>query len=287
MAEAFPGGPKTVADVLGLTSAYLAAKGSPTARLDGELLLGEVLGLSRLELYLHHDRPLTPGELDALRPLVRRRGEGEPVAYILGRAGFRGIELAVDPRVLLPRPETEGLVEIGLALLPRGGSLVDVGTGSGAIAIAAAQERPDATVTAVDLASDALAVAQANAVTCGVDVEFLLGDLLEPVAGRGVDVILANLPYIAEGDPRVEEHVKRYEPKLALYAGSDGLDAIRRLIPASRGVLVPGGALALEVGVDQSEVVATLLAEAGFGGVERHRDLAGHERIVVGRAPGA
>jgi release factor glutamine methyltransferase len=271
MAEAFPGGPKTVADVLGLTSAYLAAKGSPTARLDGELLLGEVLGLSRLELYLHHDRPLTPGELDALRPLVRRRGEGEPVAYILGRAGFRGIELAVDPRVLLPRPETEGLVEIGLALLPRGGSLVDVGTGSGAIAIAAAQERPDATVTAVDLASDALAVAQANAVTCGVDVEFLLGDLLEPVAGRGVDVILANLPYIAEGDPRVEEHVKRYEPKLALYAGSDGLDAIRRLIPASRGVLVPGGAL----------------AEAGFGGVERHRDLAGHERIVVGRAPGA
>lgn len=285
MAEAFPGGPKTVADVLGLTSAYLAAKGSDTARLDGELLLGEVLGLSRLELYLHHDRPLTPAELDALRPLVRRRGEGEPVAYILGRAGFRGLELAVDPRVLIPRPETEGLVEVGLGLLPRNGALLDVGTGSGAIAIAAAQERPDALVVAVDASADALVVAAANAAACPVDVEFLQGDLVEPVVGRRFDVILANLPYIAEGDPRVEDHVRRYEPSGALFAGADGLDLIRRLVPAAREIVAPGGALGLEIGAGQADVVTGLFEQSGYDGIERHRDLAGHERIVVGRAP--
>lgn len=285
MAEAFPGGPKTVADVLGLTSAYLAAKGSPTARLDGELLLGEILGLSRLDLYLHHDRPLTPAELDALRPLVRRRGEGEPVAYILGRAGFRGLDLAVDSRVLIPRPETEGLVEIGLALLPRDGALLDVGTGSGAIAIAAAHERPDAVVVAVEASADALALAEANASACGVEVEFLHGDLVEPAAGRRFDVILANLPYIAEGDPRVEDHVSRYEPNQALFAGADGLDLIRRLIPSAEAGLVAGGALALEIGAGQADAVTALFEQAGYGRVERHRDLAGHERIVVGRAP--
>lgn len=285
MAEAFPGGPKTVADVLGLTSAYLAAKGSPTARLDGELLLGEVLGMSRLELYLHHDRPLTARELDGLRPLVRRRGDGEPVAYILGRAGFRGLDLAVDPRVLIPRPETEGLVEVGLALLPREGALLDVGTGSGAIAIAAAHERPDASVSAVDTSADALAVAADNAAACGVDVEFLLGDLAAPVLGRRFDVVLANLPYIAEGDPRVEDHVRRYEPNQALFAGADGLDQIRRLIPMAREVLGPGGALALEIGADQADAVTALLERAGYLDLARHRDLAGHERIVVGRGP--
>jgi len=283
MAEAFPGGPRTVADVLGLSTAYLAAKGSPTARLDAELLLGEVLGLERLGLYLHHDRPLVPAELDALRPLIRRRGEGEPVAYILGRAGFRGVELAVDARVLIPRPETEGLVELGLALLPPGGALLDLGTGSGAVAIAVARERPDATVTAVDVSADAVALATANAAACDVTVAFHVGDLVDPVADARFAVVLANLPYIAEGDPRVEAGVARYEPAGALYGGRDGLELIRRAVPACAAILDPGGVLALEIGEEQGPAVATLLREAGYVAIETHRDLAGKERVVLGR----
>lgn len=283
MAEAFPGGPRTVADVLGLSTAYLAAKGSPTARLDAELLLGEVLGLERLGLYLHHDRPLVPDELDALRPLIRRRGEGEPIAYILGRAGFRGLELAVDGRVLIPRPETEGLVEVGLALLPSGGAVLDLGTGSGAVAIAVARERADAIVTAVDVSADAIALATANAAACGVTVAFHVGDLVAPVAEARFAVVLANLPYIADGDPQVEPGVARYEPHGALYAGPDGLDLIRRAVPACRAVLEPGGALVLEIGERQGPAVAALLREGGFVAIETHRDLAGKERVVLGR----
>jgi release factor glutamine methyltransferase len=283
MAEAFPGGPRTVADVLGLSSAYLAAKDLPTARLDSELLLGEVLGLGRLDLYLHHDRPLVPDELDALRPLLRRRGEGEPIAYILGRVGFRGLELAVDQRVLIPRPETEGLVELGLALLPRGGSLLDVGTGSGAVAIAVARERPDADVVAVDASADAIALARSNAAACGATVEFHVGDLVAPVAERRFAVVLANLPYIAEGDPRVEDQVVRYEPHLAIYSGPDGLLLIRRAISECRALLDAGGALALEVGEGQATEVEELFRSGGSVAIEKHRDLAGIERVVLAR----
>jgi len=284
MAEAFPDGIRTVRDVLALSSAYLEAKGSPTARLDAELLVGHALGMPRLDLYLHHDRPLTGGELAAIRPLLRRRADLEPVAYIVGEVGFRRLTLQTDARALMPRPETETLVEVALALLPRGGRLVDVGTGAGPIALSVKHERPDAAVLAVDASADALDLARANAERLGLEVAFAVSDLLADAPGP-FDVIAANLPYVPDGDPRTEPGVVRHEPHLALWGGPDGLDLIRRLVAQAPARLNPGGAIVLEVSDEQAAAVEALLAEAGFAGVERHRDLAGVERVLSARRP--
>lgn len=283
MAEAMPGGMRNVKDVVALSAAYLDAKGIPTARLDAEKLIGSVLGLDRLELYLHHDRPVTPAELDAIRPLLRRRADLEPVAYILGEVGFHRLVLKTDARALMPRSETETLVEVALANLPQGGALLDVGTGSGAIAISVKHERPDVAVTAVDVSVDALSLARENVERIGVEVELLESDLADAVAGRTFDVIAANLPYIPDGDPRTEAGVVRHEPHLALYAGPDGLDLIRRLVVEAPGLLRAGGAIVLEHSDEQAGAVRGLLEAAGFGGVAHHRDLAGVDRVVVGR----
>ncbi|MDP4668181.1 MAG: peptide chain release factor N(5)-glutamine methyltransferase [Gaiellales bacterium] len=283
MAEAMPGGMKNVKDVVALSSAYLAAKGIDTARLDAEKLIGSVLGLDRLALYLHHDRPVTPAELDAIRPLLRRRADLEPVAYILGEVGFHRLVLKTDARALMPRSETETLVEVVLANLPKGGTLLDVGTGSGAIAIAVSHERPDVTVTAVDCSTAALSLARENADRIGVAVEFLESDLAAAVVGRTFDVVAANLPYIPEGDPRTEAGVVRHEPHLALYAGPDGLELIRRLVADAPALLNPGGMIVLENSDEQAAAVRELLAAAGFGEVAFHRDLAGVDRVVAGR----
>lgn len=282
MGEAIPGGMRTVKDVLALSSAYLEAKGIDTARLDAERLIGSVLGLDRLGVYLHHDRPVTPAELDAIRPLLRRRADLEPVAYILGEVGFHRVVLKTDARALMPRPETETLVEVALAALPQGGSLLDVGTGSGAIAIAVKHERPDVAVTAVDLSDDALALARENAAFVGVDVAFGRSDLAVDVTGT-FDVVAANLPYIPDGDPRTEPGVVRHEPHLALYGGADGLDLVRRLIGQVPERLVAGGLLVLEVSDEQGAAVAALLDEACFRDVAFHRDLRGVDRVVAGR----
>ncbi len=284
MAEAFPDGIRTVRDVLALSSAYLEAKGSPTARLDAELLVGHALGMPRLDLYLHHDRPLTADELAAIRPLLRRRADLEPVAYIVGEVGFRRLTLRTDARALMPRPETETLVEVALALLPRGGRLVDVGTGAGPIALSVRHERPDAAVLAVDASADALDLARANAERLGLEVAFAVSDLLADAPGP-FDVIAANLPYVPDGDPRTEPGVVRHEPHLALWGGPDGLDLIRRLVAQAPERLAPGGAIVLEVSDEQAAAVQALLAEAGFTGVERHRDLAGVERVLSARRP--
>ena len=284
MAEAFPDGIRTVRDVLALSSAYLEAKGSPTARLDAELLVGHALGMPRLDLYLHHDRPLTADELAAIRPLLRRRADLEPVAYIVGEVGFRRLTLRTDARALMPRPETETLVEVALALLPRGGRLVDVGTGAGPIALSVRHERPDAAVLAVDASADALDLARANADRLGLEVAFAVSDLLADAPGP-FDVIAANLPYVPDGDPRTEPGVVRHEPHLALWGGPDGLDLIRRLVAQAPERLAPGGAIVLEVSDEQAAAVQALLAEAGFTGVERHRDLAGVERVLSARRP--
>lgn len=284
MAEAFPDGIRTVRDVLALSSAYLEAKGSPTARLDAELLVGHALGMPRLDLYLHHDRPLTADELAAIRPLLRRRADLEPVAYIVGEVGFRRLTLLTDARALMPRPETETLVEVALALLPRGGRLVDVGTGAGPIALSVRHERPDAAVLAVDASADALDLARANAERLGLEVAFAVSDLLADAPGP-FDVIAANLPYVPDGDPRTEPGVVRHEPHLALWGGPDGLDLIRRLVAQAPERLAPGGAIVLEVSDEQAAAVQALLAEAGFTGVERHRDLAGVERVLSARRP--
>ncbi len=206
--------------------------------------------------------------------LLDRRAAREPVAYILGRRAFRYLTLAVDRRVLIPRPETELLVEVGLKLAP-GLSVADVGTGSGAVALALAAERPDLTVTGLDIDADALAVAAENRRRLGLPVRFAVADLID---GGPYDAVLANLPYVAD-DAALAPEIREFEPARALFAGPDGLDLIRPLVKQAQGVQL----LALEISPEQARAVSSLMLEAGFGTVEVRSDLAGHERVVVGR----
>jgi len=280
--------PRTVVDYLGLAAAFLAARGLPSSRLEAELLLGHALSMRRLDLYLHHDRPLDAAEVDAFRDLLRRRGRGEPVAYLTGTWGFRKLTLATDARALVPRPETEVLVELALGRLPSGGSLLDVGTGTGAIALAVATERPDARVVAIDVEVDALALAAENAALHAVSLVLLRSDLYEGLAdGDRFDVIVANLPYIAVDDPRVEPGVRDFEPHVALFAGSDGLDLVRRAVMDAPRRLAPGGVIALELGEGQAETVVALACAAGLVDVRVERDLAGIARFVLATLPAA
>ena len=265
-----------VRDALADATAALAAAECDSPRLDAELLLADALAVERARLVLAAGDEVDPGALERFNELIARRAAREPVAYILGRKAFRQITLAVDRRVLIPRPETELLVEVGLAL-PPGARAVDVGTGSGAIALALKDERPDLLVRGVDVSADALAVARANTRTLRLEVEFVQADLLEGVP-RPIDAVLANLPYV-ESDAALAPEIARYEPGGALFAGPDGLAAVRRLIGMLEGVRLA----ALEVGAGQAAAVAALLAQAGFRAVDRLRDLAGHERVVVGR----
>jgi release factor glutamine methyltransferase len=257
-------------------------------RLDAELLLGEAMGCERSTLVADSGAEVPASAGRTFGEMVRRRLRHEPVAYILGRKGFRRVELAVDPRVLVPRPETELLVELALELRPT--RVLDVGTGSGAIALAVADELPDAEVTATDTSPAALEVARANAQRLGLTerVRFLEGTL--PDTDGSWDLILANLPYVAERDwPSLQPEVTKYEPREALLAGPDGLDAYRALIPEcaprlSRYAERMRGPLALEVGEGQAGAVAELMRDAGFGEVETRPDLAGIERVVIGRS---
>jgi release factor glutamine methyltransferase len=258
----------------------IAAAGADTPRLDAELLLGHALGVDRAALVMAPEREVTGPAVRAFQDLVRRRSVGrEPVAYLVGRRGFRDLELEVDARVLVPRPETELLVEVALSL-PRGARVADVGTGSGAVALALKDERPDLDVVATDVSEDALAVARSNAARLGLDVTFVCGDLLE---GAGtVDAIVANPPYVAEADrATLPPEVARHEPAVALFAGDDGLDVVRRLAAAAGASAARFAAV--EVGAGQAPEVEALLRSAGFADTERHRDLAGIERVVVGR----
>lgn len=270
--------PEAAAAVVSVRDAVISGAaslaGSETPRLDAELLLGSVLGVDRARLVLDAARPLAAEEAQRYSALLQRRRAHEPVAYILGRQEFRHLTLAVDQRVLVPRPETELLVEVALGL-PSGARVVDVGTGSGAVALALASERPDLVVTATDVSADALAVAQANRDRLGLDVRFVQADLLEGVPGPW-DAVLANLPYVAQSDS-LPPDVAGFEPSVALFAGDDGLSVLRRLAGMLNGVPL----VALEVGEGQAESVSRLLG--GFTRVERLRDLAGIDRVVVGR----
>ncbi len=248
-------------------------------RLDSELLLAHVLGVSRAELHRAPETPVGAREAAAFEALAARRRAAEPVAYLLGVKGFRWLERAVDFRVLVPRPETEHLVEAALELLPRGARVADVGTGSGAVALALATERPDLEVIATDVSADALDVARSNAARRALGrVAFARGDLLEAVAGP-LDAVVSNPPYVADGEA-LPEDVERWEPALALRAGPDGLDVIRRLVSAAAA---RAPFLALEVGEGQSAAVRSLCREAGFARVEVRPDLAGIARVVVAR----
>jgi release factor glutamine methyltransferase len=268
----------------------LRAAGIDDPRLDAELLLAEATGRDRAHLAANPEAEVPPPAARRFGEMVRRRLRREPVAYILGRKGFRHLELAVDPRVLIPRPETEMLVELALELHP--GSVLDLGTGSGAIALAVAAELPDCAVTATDTSAGALEVARANAERLGlVDrVRFLEGSL---PPDEGFDLVLANLPYVAEADwPSLQPEVTEWEPREALLAGPDGLDAIRELLLDRLRLLSryprqktksAGAIVALEVGEGQAGAVGALLREAGFGSVEVRVDLAGIDRVVIGR----
>lgn len=280
----------TVRDALGAAVDALAAAGVDEPRLDAELLLGEAMGCGRASLVAEPGAEVPAAAGRRFGEMVRRRLRREPVAYVLGRKGFRKLELAVDPRVLVPRPETELLVEVALELRP--GRVLDVGTGSGAIALAVADELPECEMTATDTSPAALEVARANAERLGLAdrVRFLEGTLPPADDPDGCyDLILANLPYVAERDwPSLQPEVTQWEPREALLAGSDGLDAYRSFIPESAGLFhryagQRAGALAVEAGEGQAPAVAEMMRAAGFGAVEARRDLAGIKRVVLGR----
>jgi release factor glutamine methyltransferase len=259
-----------VRDALDSARIAIAASGSDTPDLDAQLLLAHTLGVDRAALIMEPDRPVEGDAVRTFQDLVRRRSaRREPVAYLLGTKGFRHIDVAVDPRVLVPRPETELLVEVGLTL-PHGARVHDACTGSGAVALALKHERPDLHVSGSDASAGAIEVARANAQRLGLDVEFVVADLLD--AAGAADAVLANPPYVEDGAQLPPELA--HEPAGALFAGPDGLGVIRRLIASCEAPL-----LALEVGAGQARDVAGLMR----GDTEILRDLAGIERVVVGR----
>ncbi len=277
----------TVLDVIKWTIARFTERRLDTPRLDAEVLVAHALGLSRVQLYVQHDRPLLAAELAAIRELIKRRQAGQSVAYVVGKKEFWGLELAVDARVLVPRPDTETLVEEGRDRLDAAAHAAervgDVGTGSGAVALALKKVRPAAALFATDLSADALAVARGNAQRLALDVTFLEGDLAEPLAPHApFSLLAANLPYVATGDLAGLPPEVRAEPARALDGGADGLDLVRRLIGQAPPLLGAGGALALEIGAGQAHAAAALLTAAGFTDVRRRRDLAGIERVVSG-----
>lgn len=261
----------------------IGAAGCDTPRLDAELLLAHVLGVSRERLLTDRDLTVPGPDVRAVQNAVRRRAvQREPVAYITGVRAFRRLELAVDRRALIPRPETELLVEIAVARLPAGARVLDVGTGSGAVALALADERPDLHVAGGDLSEDALELARTNGERLGLRVDWLHADLLVGVPDA-YDAILSNPPYVAESErASLAPEIVRHEPPGALFAGPDGLECIRALI-AQAGEREHLNAIALEHGSGQAEAVIELMKAAGFTEVRCERDLAGIERVTVGR----
>jgi len=262
-------------------AAALLARASDTPRLDAELLLAHAVPTRRSSVIAFPERPLEDRAAIRFAALVARRAAGEPLAYVVGTKEFRSLRLAVGPAVLVPRPETEHLVDAALARLERvaAPAVLDLGTGSGAIALAMKAERPDAAVVGVDASVDALAVARANGERLGLDVEWVRSNWFAALGGRTFDAILCNPPYVESGDPHLD--ALAHEPRAALDGGPDGLDAIRAVLRDAPARLSPGGALIVEHGSGQQADVIALAARTGFDVAEGGRDLAGRDRYVV------
>jgi release factor glutamine methyltransferase len=274
--------PLTVGEILRRSTEHLAGKGVASPRVDAEHLLGRALGLERIELYMHLDRPLREEEVAAVRTLLARRAAREPLQHVLGEWGFRRLTLTVDRRALIPRPETEAVVERCLSLLdgldaPR---VLDVGVGSGAIALAIADEHSGAQVTGLDVSTEALALAAENRQRTGLEIDLVRGSFLEGLPPGPWDLVVANPPYVDPAEAAsLEPEVRDHEPELALY----GVDAHRAIAEAALDVLGPGGRLVLEIGEAQGARVAGELEQLGYAEVRITRDLAGRERVVEGR----
>jgi release factor glutamine methyltransferase len=271
-----------VGEVVRRATEYLAGKGVDSPRLDAEHLLGKALGLSRIELYMHLDRPLTEAEREAYRELIRRRGEREPLAYVLGEWDFRRLTLTVDRRALVPRPETEVVVERALELLDGKPEpdVLDVGTGTGAIALSIKDERPGARVTAMDLSSDALELAAENSRRTGLDVRFVEEDLVKGFGVDAYDLVVSNPPYVsAEEFDSLQPEVRVWEPRLATLGTTHTRDVARHALAGLR----PGGYLVVEVADERAGDAVSMLEELGYEDVRLSPDLTGRERIAEGR----
>jgi release factor glutamine methyltransferase len=272
----------TLADALRAATARLTDSDSP--QLDAELLLAHALGVDRSHLRAHPEAALDASQARRYKGLIDARHRGEPIAYLTGEREFWSLVLKVTPATLIPRPETELLVEQALGLIPMAADwdILDLGTGSGAIALAIAKERRRCRITAVDVSAEALAVARDNARALHIpNVEFLQGDWFAPVSGIHFQMIVSNPPYVAVSDPHLTRGDLRFEPQRALSSGSDGLDDIRRIVTDASRHLQTGGHLLLEHGYDQGAVVRELLQAAGFDGARSVRDLAGQDRISL------
>jgi release factor glutamine methyltransferase len=279
----------TVLDVLQSTTAYFKKRKIDSPRLNSEHLLAHVLGRKRLELYLEFERELAEPELAPLRELVRRRGEGEPLQHLLGTVEFCGHLFLCDKRALVPRPESEELVEIlkseirSVSSGPKS-EILDVGTGSGVIALALAKEFPEAKISGIDISEDALALARENAERLGLNdrVRFKKSDLLQDI-GETFDFIVANLPYIAALDRHTLSREVLRDPKVALFAGAQGDELVRALIDQAPVRLRPGGMLALEIGIGQSEALLSILAEKKYRDIYSKNDYSGRPRFLFAR----
>jgi len=257
--------------------------GLPLDPLENRILLCHALGITRVGLITQSERQLTSEEAARLSDLVGRRIAGEPIAYIVGQREFFGLPFRVTPAVLIPRPDTELIVELALERLPPRGRMLDMGTGSGAIAVSVAHTRPDAQVTALDVSEDALAVARSNASANGAQVRFLRSDWFAALEGETFELVVSNPPYIASGDAHLAQGDLRFEPVDALTDHADGLSDLRTIVAGAVAHLAPGGWLLLEHGYDQAKAVRALLADAGYLEAQSWRDLAGIERVSGGR----
>ncbi len=274
----------TVLKVLEWTKGYLAEKGIDNARLEAEWLLCASTGLDRVGLYVNYEKPLSDDELSACRGMVARRAKHEPLQYILASQGFYGLEFEATPAALIPRHDTEVLVEEALRRAPAAKNALDIGVGSGCIAIALAKSLPGAEVCGVERSPDALVLAERNAERHGVRLTLFEGSLFEPFRNQRFDLIVSNPPYIPTDDlETLQSEVRDYEPRMALDGGRDGLDFYRLIIPAAPGYLNAGGWLMLEVGIGQAEAVQEMFVKAGFADPFVAKDPSLIDRVVGGR----